>query len=74
MSCDDDGITAIWDTRNCAKTSIFNYRAHEGPQYGCQFSPSSEFNYLTCGADFFVKVWDLRNTSVPMFTCSDQSG
>lgn len=28
MSCDDEGITAIWDTRNCARTPIFHYNAH----------------------------------------------
>jgi hypothetical protein len=41
MSCDDEGITAIWDTRNCGRTPIFNYRAHDGVQYSCQFSPTS---------------------------------
>lgn len=73
MSCDDEGITAIWDTRNFSRTPIFNYRTHEGIQNGCQFSPSSEYHYLTCGNDYMLKLWDMRNCTVPIFTCSDMN-
>jgi WD40 repeat protein len=71
MSCDDDGNTAVWDSRNYARAPIHTYRAHDGVQYGCQFSPSSQYNYLTCGGDSLLKVWDLRNCSAPIYTCSD---
>jgi WD40 repeat protein len=71
MSCDDDGNTAVWDSRNYARAPVHTYHAHDGVQYGCQFSPSSQYNYLTCGGDSLLKVWDLRNCSTPIYTCSD---
>ena len=73
MSCDDSGVSAFWDSRNCARTPFFNRKCHEGPQYGAQFSPSSEYIFGTCGSDGIVKVWDLRNCSEEMFGCADEA-
>lgn len=71
LSCDDEGQTAVWDSRNCSKSPTYHFVAHKGPQYGCQFSPSSEYNFLTCGSDSLIKVWDLRNLSSSIFTCGN---
>ena len=39
-SCDDQGYTAFWDTRDCCKSPIHRMQCHEGIQYGIQYSPS----------------------------------
>lgn len=66
-SCDDNGFSAFWDTRDCAKTPFHKIQCHEQVQYGIQFSVSNEYNVATCGSDSLIKVWDIRNMKGPLF-------
>lgn len=59
-SCDDDGNTVLWDTRN-PQEPVFTMRADSSPLYSVQFSPLDRHIVATAGAEGMVRVWDVRN-------------
>lgn len=66
-SCDDDGQTAIWDTRDSKEGPIHHSKQHDGPIHSVQFNPNCPNLFATGGKAKFVRIWDCRNLSGSLF-------
>lgn len=56
-------------SRNYLNQHIDMFLAHNGPVYGCEFSPFWERLFLTCGADWCTTIW-AENITQPLITLS----
>ncbi len=61
-SCDDEGQTILWDTRN-AKNPVYRFFPDKSPLYSVQFSPLNRNVFCTGGEEKVIKLWDVRNMS-----------
>lgn len=61
-SCDDEGQTVLWDTRN-AMEPIFHMKADSSELYSVQFAPLDRHILSTAGKGKLIKIWDIRNLS-----------
>lgn len=65
-SCSDDRLIMVWDYRfrnsiNGNRKPIFEVIAHTNEVYTLDFSPFSQFLFLSGSGDENASVWDLRN-------------
>ncbi|WVW81269.1 hypothetical protein I302_103260 [Kwoniella bestiolae CBS 10118] len=62
----DQFITSSWDSTikiwsSNRATSLLSIQAHKGHLYNATFSPHTPNIIMSCGADGFLKIWDLRS-------------
>jgi len=66
-SVSDDKNIRIWDTRNKDKPT-HKFQGHKSEVNSIDFSPFSEYLFLTTGSDSKVKLWDMRSLKSDLHT------
>lgn len=57
----------IWDERQGFDKPFFDITVHAKEVYSLDFSYHDEYLLLTTGEDTLIKMWDIRNLSLPIY-------